>query len=144
MICPFKLQQTEDMLRVWFEASKVSHNFISLENLEIDRELIRNKYIPISRSFVYEQGGRLVGFVSLLGSHIGALFVDPRFHGQGVGSALIRYVIENEGANTVDVFEKNKRAIKFYCSHGFKHTEETVDPLYGHEILRLKLEHASG
>lgn len=44
------------------------------------------------------------------------------FSESGVGDVLIRYAIEEFGADNLWALEKNKRAISFYQKHGFQVT----------------------
>jgi putative acetyltransferase len=49
------------------------------------------------------------------------LFVDPVFHGQGIGKKLIQYAIGQVGPDiSVDVNEQNEQAVLFYMRMGFK------------------------
>ena len=48
--------------------------------------------------------------------------MDSFFQSQGGGDVLIRYAIEEFGADNLWALEKNKRAILFYQKHGFQVT----------------------
>ena len=48
--------------------------------------------------------------------------MDSFFQSQEVGDVLIRYAIEEFGADNLWALEKNKRAISFYQKHGFQVT----------------------
>ena len=48
--------------------------------------------------------------------------MDSFFQSQGGGDVLIRYAIEEVGADNLWALEKNKRAISFYQKHGFQVT----------------------
>ena len=52
------------------------------------------------------------------------LFVEPVLQGQSVGETLLRYAVENVGADHLSALEKNMRAIKFCQRYGFKLTQE--------------------
>jgi putative acetyltransferase len=47
------------------------------------------------------------------------LFVSDAVRGEGVGSALLAEVIENQAVSKVDVNEQNSGALGFYLSRGF-------------------------
>ena len=52
------------------------------------------------------------------------LFVEPVLQGQSVGETLLRYAVENVGADHLLALEKNVRAINFCQRYGFKLTQE--------------------
>lgn len=83
--------------------------------------------------FVMMDGEELIGKISVLGGsylrtqHVGTIemFVRARYRGKGIGSALLKYVIEWSRANrflkklSLSVFADNKAAIALYQKHGF-------------------------
>lgn len=48
------------------------------------------------------------------------LFIDDKFRGKAISSALINYAFKNYAVNEVVVNEENEVAHKFYLSKGFK------------------------
>lgn len=72
------------------------------------------------------------GLVSVSGSQITQLYVDPFFVGMGIGSALLSFAVKQLHCDHLWVLEKNAHAISFYQSHGFvltnqKQLEEGTD-----------------
>jgi len=51
-----------------------------------------------------------------------ALFVDPEFHGQGVGRALVAHALRALPAVKTAVNEQNLKAVGFYEHIGFVRT----------------------
>lgn len=72
-----------------------------------------------SQNWVAEVAGQVVGFLSLEGEHLKALYVDPVAQGAGVGSALLAEA-ERAGASSLQVFEANGHARKFYEDRGWR------------------------
>jgi putative acetyltransferase len=64
------------------------------------------------------------GMIHIEGNQIAELYVDPFFEGQGIGSALIEFAIEQKDCDRLWVLEKNTKAIRFYQKHGFSFTSE--------------------
>jgi putative acetyltransferase len=83
--------------------------------------------------------GRVVGFISLLGNEIGAIFVDPGFHRSGIGHALVRHAQALRGELEVEVFERNLLGRAFYAKLGFEPVHQKVHEPTGFEIIRLRL-----
>jgi putative acetyltransferase len=48
------------------------------------------------------------------------LFVDPVFHGRGVGTALLDHALAIELGVTVDANEQASNALPFYLARGFR------------------------
>ncbi len=122
----------------WENASRIAHTFLSEEFLAQERENIKTIYIPNSDTWVAELEGEVVGFLSLMGNEVGAIFLEPRCHGTGIGKALMDKAQAIHGDLEVEVFEANPIGRKFYDRYGFvlmesKHHEET-----GQTMLRLR------
>lgn len=64
------------------------------------------------------------GLVSVSGTQITQLYVDPFFVGMGIGSALLSFAIKQLQCDHLWVLEKNTHAIFFYQSHGFVRTSQ--------------------
>jgi len=69
---------TEKFVEIWFEASRSVHWFIGDDLLKMQKEEVRNEYIPMAETWVAEDGGEVMGFISLIDNYIGALFVHQR------------------------------------------------------------------
>ena len=72
----------------------------------------------ISSIWVYDDGV-VKGFIVLEHNEIKKLFVEPVLQGNSIGSALLKYAIDEHHAKTLWALEKNTRAIAFYRRHGF-------------------------
>jgi putative acetyltransferase len=51
-----------------------------------------------------------------------ALFIDPDWHGKGVGRSLVQHGLALHPAMTTDVNEQNEGALTFYERLGFART----------------------
>lgn len=129
----------EDVLRVWARATAVAHPFLSEEFLDLERHNIPNVYLPIAETWVWVADKQVVGFISLLGNEVGAIFVDPEFHRSGIGRALMDQARALRGELEVEVFERNLLGRAFYAKLGFELMHRKVHDQTGFEILRLQL-----
>jgi putative acetyltransferase len=68
----------------------------------------------------------LVGHVALLPGWIDHLFVDPTWHGRGIGSALVRLAQREQAELRLYTFQANLKARALYERHGFV-VEELTD-----------------
>ena len=79
----------KNILSIWEKASNLAHPFLPKEFLSQERYNIQNIYIPAADTWVADVNGSAVGFISIIGNVVGGLFLDPDFHGLGIGKALM-------------------------------------------------------
>ncbi len=118
-IRPYVLADRQAVLAIWLEASKVGHPFLAPDDLVRQQALVGDVYLPNSETWVAEVEGRVIGFIGLLGSFIGGLFVAPDAHGKGVGRRLITHAHHRKGPLSVEVYADNPIAPPFYRHCGF-------------------------
>ena len=133
MIRKFETSDTDAVVRAYYQASKLAHPFLSEEFLRKVMRDIPEIYLPNTQTIVAEEGGRVVGFLSLMGNEVAALFLDPAHHGKGLGRALMDRAVAEKGDLEVVVFEENAIGRAFYDRYGFRQIaefpfEETGDP----------------
>ena len=129
----------EEVLNVWALASALAHPFLSPQFLARERIDIPKLYLPRAETWVWEAVGHVVGFMSLLGNEIGALFVAPDFQRSGIGCALVNRARALLGELEVEVFERNPLGRAFYAKLGFELIHQKVHDQTGLEVLRLRL-----
>ena len=110
-----------EMLNVWENSVRATHDFITEEDIEFFKPIIMAQAFPaVTLRCVKNESGSIVGFVGTHESKIEMLFILDVVRGQGVGKALLQYAIEHLGATQVDVNEQNPQAVGFYQHMGFK------------------------
>ncbi len=144
VIREYRPPDCEDVLNVWARASAVAHPFLGREFLEQERRDIPRVYLPQAETWVWEAGGHVIGFISLLGNEVGALFVDPDHHRAGIGRALLGRARALRGELEVEVFEQNRLGRAFYDGMGFELVQRKIHDATGFELLRLRLAAGSG
>jgi len=128
-----------ELLDAWYSASKVAHLFLSEEFFEQERKNIASIHLPNAETWVYELDGVVVGFISLIGNEVGAIFVDPKFHGKGIGRELMDHARNLREVLELDVFKDNLIGRSFYRKYGFSKVYEHLHKETGFMQLRLKL-----
>jgi putative acetyltransferase len=76
---------------------------------------------------VAEDATHVVGFIATTGTHIDQLFVDPDFQKCGIGTALLTSALRGIPAATLNVFEQNVSARRFYERHGFREIDRVFN-----------------
>lgn len=136
---PFTDADFDELVTAWRAASVVAHPFLTPDFLEAEVESIREIYLPAAETWVAEDDGKLVGFLSLLGSEVGALFVHPSAWHQGIGRALLAKAVELRGDLTLRVFAENEVGRTFYRKVGFIETGREDHKETGSELVRMEL-----
>ena len=123
-----RLSREEDidhLIEIWLEGSVQAHHFIDQEYWKSMKDEMKHKYLPMSVTYVVEQGERVVGFVSMVEDYLAALFIDPNFQKNGFGKSLLDYVKRKHDTVELKVYRKNAIALHFYVKNGFV-IKETV------------------
>lgn len=105
---------------IWFDASLLAHAFLGEARLREQRALIETIYLPTAETWVACHRGETVGFISLLDTFIGGLFVAPQRQGLGAGRALVQHALSLKGELSLEVYTANDQALGFYRSLGFE------------------------
>lgn len=96
-----------------------------LHTPEEDLAFFRNEVFPLSTIWLAEGGGELIGFAAVSESWLDHLYVDPAWHGRGVGSTLLEKAKEGNSQLDLWTFQRNVRARRFYEHRGFRLVELT-------------------
>jgi putative acetyltransferase len=127
MIRNYKEFDLEEMVRLWYKASITAHVFVPASFWAAQRNYMKEKYLPLAENFVFEEEGKIKGFISLVGNKVCALFVAQESQGQGIGKLLLEYAKNMNENLELKAYKENKRAFNFYKKSGFKVVREEID-----------------
>ena len=126
MIRQLQNKDIDKIMGIWLESTIYAHKFISKEYWNENYNIVKDVYIPISKTFVYEDNDDIRGFISVINNDfIGALFVEKNYQGQGIGKSLIDYAKNLYDNLSLAVYKENEKAISLYKKLGFNVIEET-------------------
>lgn len=135
MIRKFQESDTDQVIDIWLSASIIAHDFIDSEFWKSNVDAMRNVYVPSSETYIYEESGKVKGFVSLHNNTIAALFVSPTEQGGGIGTQLIAKSKEIRDQLNLNVYKENHKSIEFYKKCGFTIVNEQIDEHTGQPEL---------
>lgn len=92
---------------------------VSSGHFSKDSLLYINETLHKCENTVFEENGRVLGIISVSSDFIEGLFVDPKHWKRGIGSALLKSVLEKKVSLRLQVYENNINAVRFYQKHGF-------------------------
>ncbi|MHA1524396.1 MAG: GNAT family N-acetyltransferase [Alphaproteobacteria bacterium] len=137
MIRKFEPQDTDAVVASWRAAAELAHPFLSKAFLEKEADAVRNVYLKFAQTWVTEIDGKVVGFIAMVDSEIGGLFLIPHHHNQGLGRAMVDKAVAEIGDLTVEVFTKNTIGRRFYDGYGFEETGEFIHHETGEATLKM-------
>ncbi len=79
----------------------------------------------LAHTYVYDDGV-IKGFIRVIGGLVEKLFVEPQFQSGGIGAKLLRFAVNEKGAENLWALEYNERGIAFYKRNGFRLTGDRI------------------
>ena len=140
MIRKHKTEDTDAVVLSWRRASELAHPFLIKDFLDQEADNVRNVYMAFAETWVSEVDGSVVGFIALIDNEIGGLFLDPKYHGKGLGKALVDKAVTEKGPLVVEVFKENVIGRRFYDAYGFQFSEQFVHEATGQAVIRMTYE----
>ena len=138
MIRKYKESEIPQLLTLWESAATLAHPFLKPEFHAMVKQMMAEKYLPDSNTWVYEENNSILGFISMMNNEIGGLFVDPVAHSKGIGTSLVNYVGQFHSVLEVEVFKENQIGVPFYEKIGFEPTKEYFMEGADQIVLRMR------
>lgn len=136
MIRELEKNEIEDIMNIWEKSTIEAHKFISEDYWIRNHAVVKEKYIPQSKTFIYEKNKEVKAFISVINKgFIGALFVDVGCQGQGIGTKLINFTKGIYNELSLAVYKENKKSVKFYKKVGFTIEKEQINEDTGEKEL---------
>ena len=133
MIRKIESKDIDKIMNIWLKSTINAHDFISKVYWENNYNTVKDVYIPMAETFVYEEEECIKGFISIVNDEfIGALFVDMDFQNRGIGKKLINFAYEKYKNLNLAVYKENKKSVNFYINRGFKIIKEQTNEDSGH------------
>jgi putative acetyltransferase len=143
MIREYIPNDTDALIAIWEQANALAHPFLAPKFVAFVKDAMRNMYLPNAETWVLEENGSPIGFIAMIGSEIGGLFLDPAHHGHGHGRAMVDHVVELKGPLHVEVFKDNKVGRPFYERYGFEFVGEYLHEQSGAVTVKMSMSGAA-
>ncbi len=127
---PYRESDEDASIALWLETWRQAYPSIDFDaRVDWWRARWRSELVPVAQIVVAEQGGALIGFVTIDGAgYLDQLVVSPAQWGSNVSKALVDEAKRlSPDAVTLKVNADNLRAIRFYERNGFARTGEEVN-----------------
>lgn len=130
---------TDQLVELWKQSVKVSHLFLTIEDIERLTPFVKIGISSIEMLAVKYDGNIPIAFIGIDGNKIEMLFVSADYFGNGIGKELIKYAIDNHNTQYVDVNEQNPAAVGFYEHLRFKTFQRSEFDDQGNPFPILKM-----
>lgn len=128
----------DSVMVIWLETNKQAHQFIAETYWENNFEQVK-EILPQAEVYVAERKGLLeesddsllAGFIGMDENYVEGIFVRKDCQSHGIGKGLLDYAKGIKPELSLNVYEKNNRAVQFYEREGFEICEKTVDEATG-------------
>lgn len=121
-------EDLEAVMNIWLHENIRVHSYVDsvywVSNVSYVKGLISQ-----ADTAVFEEDGVIKGFIGIDDddSKIEGIFVSEAYEKMGIGKQLINYAKDNYDRLTLNVFKKNKDAIRFYKTCDFTIWDENTN-----------------
>lgn len=115
MISKLTKEEVQEVIQLGTMLNPNFSKLFHIENLNPNETIYIYKENNINKGFIHIQNG--LDIIDLLN-----IIVKPKYQNQGIGSALLKYIIDNKQDKKImlEVRSKNINAIKLYKKYDFK------------------------
>lgn len=117
MIRKFENKDTEQIMKIWLEGNIEAHDFVPRDYWASNYTKMKNQLYQ-AEIYVYEQDGRVAGFAGMTGDYLAGIFVDGQYRCKKIGKQLLDHIKKRHSSFSLNVYQKNRRAVSFYLREG--------------------------
>ena len=128
MIRKLKLVDMDKVMCIWLNSNIEAHSFISEKYWRNNFEMVK-QVLPKAEVYVYEDelNGEVQGFIGLEDMYIAGIFVCSERRSQGIGKKLLEHAKSVKSDLSLNVYEKNEKAVRFYLREDFRVKSKEID-----------------
>ncbi len=119
MIRKLRKEDIDKVADIWLDTNIKTHSFIPAQYWKGNFELVKELLLQ-AEVYVYEDDQKIRGFIGLNSVYIEGIFVSDENQSQGIGKRLLNYIKDKKSKLSLNVYQKNSRAISFYQREGFE------------------------
>ena len=126
MIRKFEMKDTKQVMQIWLDVNMDAHNFVQGDYWLSNYQSVQKQLLQAD-IFVYEQDEEIQGFVGMTDDYLAGIFVDKKCRSMGIGKELLECVKQNYPVFSLNVYQKNSRAVDFYLREGLSIISKGID-----------------
>ncbi|RBQ26721.1 GNAT family N-acetyltransferase [Arcobacter sp. CECT 9188] len=126
MIRKLGINDINQLMKIWLEVNIKTHDFIPKQYWKEQYDNVKD-LLPKSEIYVYEKNQIIIAFVGCIDNYIAGIFVSASYQSKGIGKKLLDYIKVLKKELSLNVYEQNQLAIKFYQREGFIINSQSID-----------------
>lgn len=126
MIRKFEMKDTKQVMQIWLDVNMDAHNFVQGDYWLSNYQSVQKQLLQAD-IYVYEQDEEIQGFVGMTDDYLAGIFVDKKCRSMGIGKELLECVKQNYPVFSLNVYQKNRRAVDFYLREGLSIISKGID-----------------
>jgi len=126
-------------MAIWAAYVQKHHAFLSDVFMAETRKFMSSTYLQASDVRVYVHNKQIVGFVAMVKTYVGVLFVGCEYEGKGFAKALLEEVNVLEEELVTSAYSENKDGCSFYERHGFAFVKKEIQDISGEYLTYYRL-----
>lgn len=126
MIRKFEMKDIKQVMQIWLDVNMDAHNFVQGDYWLSNYQSVQKQLLQAD-IFVYEQDEEIQGFVGMTDDYLAGIFVDKKCRSMGIGKELLECVKQNYPVFSLNVYQKNRRAVDFYLREGLFIISKGID-----------------
>lgn len=123
----FEASDLDTVMQIWLHSNLQAHAFVDPAYWLSQEQSVRDR-LPLAEVYTAVRGNMVCGFIGMDKNRIEGLFVHENHRGTGIGRQLLDFAKQRHRRLTLYVYQKNRRAVRFYEREGFKIVRFGVDP----------------
>ena len=133
MIRKITNEDINSVMTIWMKGNLKYQYFIDYNKWLLEFNSFKEKLLNKYKTYVYldekiknsENQNEILGFVSIDGNEVKAIYIKLQERNNGIGKSLIHYIMKNK--KELSVYEKNTQAILFFNHLGFRNIKIQID-----------------
>lgn len=126
MIRKFEEKDIERVMQIWLQVNIETHDFVPSHYWLSQYQSVQRQILQAD-IYVYEQDKEIQGFVGMMDNYLAGIFVDKKYRSMGIGKSLLECAKKNCPAFSLNVYQKNRRAVDFYLREGLSVVSKGID-----------------
>lgn len=106
------------VMEIWLNSNIDTHDFIEKIYWENNYHMVK-EILPQADIKIYTEDDKILGFIGIVENYIAGIFVDKKHRSKGIGYKLLEDAKNRYDNLSLDVYEKNIKAINFYKKNNF-------------------------
>lgn len=135
MIRKITNEDINSVMTIWMKGNLKYQYFIDYNKWLLEFNSFKEKLLNKYKTYVYldekiknsENQNEILGFVSIDGNEVKAIYIKLQERNNGIGKSLIHYIMKNKKELHLSVYEKNTQAILFFNHLGFRNIKIQID-----------------